>query len=71
MEDLELLTPDHRQYCINEFKNLPSLRPSKKKEIKSNEQNKNARDSAVLVPICRLPDGSISLLYTKRSPLLR
>ena len=71
MEDLELLTPDHRQYCINEFKKLQSVRPPKKKEIKSNDQDKSGRDSAVLVPICRLPDGSISLLYTKRSPLLR
>ena len=66
----ELLNSDHRKYCINEFKNLPSLRPSKKPEQTSTEVL-NSKDSAVLVPICKLIDGSIGLLYTKRSPLLR
>ena len=71
MDDLELITPEHRQFCISEFKKVPSLRPPKKKEINSNDQKQKERDSAVLVPICRLPDESISLLYTKRSPHLR
>ena len=71
MDDFELVTEEHRQFCISEFKKLPSLRPPKKKDSKSNNDEKKGRDSAVLVPICRLANGSISLLYTKRSPLLR
>ena len=71
MDDNELLTADHRKYCIEEFKKLPSLRPPKKKNIDSSNEIVGKRDSAVLVPICRLSDDSIGLLYTKRSPLLR
>ena len=66
----ELLATEHRKYCIAEFKRLPSLR-SRKKENISTEDRKASKDSAVLVPICQLPDGSVGLLYTKRSPLLR
>ena len=65
----ELLNSDHRKLCVDELRNLASLRTSKKKD-KSNEVKK-INDSAVLVPICRLPDGAVGLLYTKRSPLLR
>ena len=71
MDDFELVTEEHRQFCISEFKKLPSLRPPKKKDSESKNEEKKGRDSAVLVPICRLANGSISLLYTKRSPLLR
>ena len=65
----ELLNPEHRNFCINEFKNLPSLRPPKKQNTSNN--GTQPKDSAVLVPICRLVDGSVGLLYTKRSSLLR
>ena len=64
----ELLSAEHRKYCIGEFKKLPSLRPAKRKD---KDKDVSPKDAAVLVPICRLADGSVGLLYTKRSPLLR
>lgn len=67
----ELLCPEHRKYCISEFKKLPSLRPRKKQDSQKGNDNTESKDSAVLVPICRLTDGSVSLLFTKRSSLLR
>ena len=67
----ELLGSDHRKYCIAEFKNLLSLRRPKKQGKKGSDVLKNVKDSAVLVPICRLADDSVGLLYTRRSPLLR
>ena len=67
----ELLSSDHRKYCTAELKNLLSMRLPKKKEKKSSDDIKIPKDSAVLVPICQLADGSVGLLYTKRSPLLR
>ena len=67
----ELLSAEHRKYCIGEFKKLPSLRPAKKKDKSSNSKEVSPKDAAVLVPICRMADGSVGLLYTKRSPLLR
>ena len=67
----ELLSPEHRKFCISEFKNLPSLRTRKKQDSNKNNDKTDSRDSAVLVPICRLADGSVSLLYTKRSSVLR
>ena len=70
-EDAELLCSEHRKYCISEFKKLPSLRPPKKKQSGKSNDKGPLKDSAVLVPICRLADGSVSLLYTKRSSLLR
>ena len=66
----ELLNADHRKFCIDELRKLPSLRRSKKQDNGSGDAEK-VKDSAVLVPICRLPDGAIGLLYTKRDPLLR
>ena len=71
MDDLELLTPEHRKYCIENFKNLPPLRPPKKKSATGSDEVRREKDSAVLVPICRLSDDSVGLLYTKRSSLLR
>ena len=67
----ELLSAEHRKYCIGEFKKLPSLRPAKKRDKSSNSKDGSPKDAAVLVPICRMADGSVGLLYTKRSPLLR
>ena len=67
----ELLCPEHRKYCISELKKLPSLRPRKKQDSNKSNDKTESKDSAVLVPICRLADGSVSLLYTKRSSLLR
>ena len=67
----ELLSAEHRKYCIGEFKKLPSLRPAKRKDKSPNSKDVTAKDAAVLVPICRMADGSVGLLYTKRSPLLR
>ena len=67
----ELLSAEHRKYCIGEFKKLPSLRPAKRKDKSPNSKDVTPKDAAVLVPICRLADGSVGLLYTKRSPLLR
>ena len=64
----ELLSAEHRKYCIGEFKKLPSLRPAKRKD---KSKDVSPKDAAVLVPICRMEDGSVGLLYTKRSPLLR
>ena len=67
----ELLSAEHRKYCIGEFKKLPSLRPAKRKDKSPNSKDVTPKDAAVLVPICRMADGSVGLLYTKRSPLLR
>ena len=66
----ELLNADHRKFCIDELRKLPSLKRSKNQE-KGSESAEKVNDSAVLVPICRLPDGAVGLLYTKRDPLLR
>ena len=67
----ELLSAEHRKYCIGEFKKLPSLRPAKRKDKSPDSKDVSPKDAAVLVPICRMADGSVGLLYTKRSPLLR
>ena len=74
-EAIELLCPEHRKYCISEFKKLPSftIRISRDyhQDSKKGNDNTDPKYSAALVPICRLADGSASLLYTKRLSLLR
>ena len=67
----ELLSTEHRRFCVEELQKLPSLRKSNKKDDQKYSNNKNKKDAAVLVPLCQLSDGSVGLLYTKRSLLLR
>ena len=71
LDAYELLSAEHKKYCIGEFKKLPSLRPAKRKDKSPDSKDVSPKDAAVLVPICRMEDGSVGLLYTKRSPLLR
>ena len=60
-DEQELLSHDNKVRCIDELANLTSLRSSSK-SAKSR--------AAVLVPLIKLPNGQVGLLYTKRSPYL-
>lgn len=72
----ELLSQSHRKFCVEKFSGSENKIVSRRQSMvvddkkKSDRQSEIIRQSAVLVPLCKI-GNSVGLLYTKRSSALR